>query len=154
MDGRSLRTARAVWPIRFPLFGLRPPASSRTRFSENESCHGHVLPGMGLCPRRAVHSGKDMTMRYDRSAHRVHHHRFHIVRLTECRCRVLAGDPRPRVRTIRRRACRGNGVGILHGVPSGDHVRMSVSVPPRSAIPDPVPRYLDSHLPDATGASR
>jgi len=79
-------------------------------------------------------------MRYDRSAHRVHHHRFHTVRATGCRHRVLAGGPAVRVRAIRRRACRGNGVSIPHGALPGDHVHMSVSVPPEPAIPDPVRR--------------
>ncbi len=73
---------------------------------------------------------------YDRSAHRVHCHRFHIVRATGRRHRVLTGDPGLRVRAVRR----GNGVSILHGVLPGDHVRMSVSVPPKVAISGPVRR--------------
>ncbi len=69
---------------------------------------------------------KDRDMRYDRSAHRVHHHRYHIVRATKRRHRVPVGDPRLRVRTICGQTCRGNGVEILHGALSGapgQHVR-------------------------------
>ncbi len=79
-------------------------------------------------------------MQYDRSAHRVHHHRYHTVRATGYRHRVLTGDPGLRVRTVRRQVRRGNGVSILHGALPGDHVHMSVSVPPEPAIPGPVRR--------------
>ena len=41
---------------------------------------------------------------------------------------------------IRRRVRRGNGVSILHGALSSDHVHMFVSVPPKAAISDPVRR--------------
>jgi len=34
----------------------------------------------------------------------------------------------------------GNGVSIPHGALPGDHVHMSVSVPPEPAVPDPVRR--------------
>ncbi|MCY4243033.1 MAG: transposase, partial [Rhodobacter sp.] len=53
---------------------------------------------------------------YDRSAHCVHCHRYHIVWSTKYRHRVLVGDPRLRVRAVRRQVRRGNGVSILHGV--------------------------------------
>ena len=79
-------------------------------------------------------------MQYDRSAHCVHCHRYHIVRATKYRHRVPVGDPRLRVRTVCRRVRRGNGVSILHGVLSGDRARMSVSVPPKLAVSDLVRR--------------
>ncbi len=79
-------------------------------------------------------------MQYDRSAHCVHHHRYHTVRATGHRHRVLTGDPGLRVRAVRRQVRRGNGVSILHGVLPGDHVHMSVSVPPEPAISGPVRR--------------
>ncbi len=81
-------------------------------------------------------------MQYDRSAHCVHCHRFHIVRATKCRHGVLVGDPRLRVRTVRRRVRRGNGVSIPHGALPGDRARMSVSVPPKPAVPDLVRRMM------------
>ncbi|MCY3996984.1 MAG: transposase, partial [Rhodobacter sp.] len=73
-------------------------------------------------------------MRYDRSAHCVHCHRYRIVWSTKYRHRVLVGDLRLRVRAICRQVCRGNGVSIPHGVLPGDRARMSVSVPPRPAV--------------------
>ncbi len=100
--------------------------------------HVPVLPQMSLYPERAAHLREDRDMRHGRSAHRVHRHRLHIMWSTKCRHRVPAGDPRLRVRTIRRRLRRGNGVSILHGVLPGDRVRMSVPLEP--AICGPVRR--------------
>ncbi len=77
-------------------------------------------------------------MRYDRSAHCVHCHRYHIVRARRCRHRVLTGDPGLRVCAVRRQVRRGNGVSILHGVLPGDRARMFMSVSPKLAISSPV----------------
>ncbi len=69
-------------------------------------------------------------MQYDRSAHRVHYHRFHTVRARRYRHRVLTGDPGLRVCAI----CRQ-----VYGKTS-DHVHMFVSVPLKVAISGPVRR--------------
>ena len=90
--------------------------------------------------RAKAHFRKDMVMQYDRSAHCVYYHRYHIVWSTKYRHRVLVGDLRLRVRAICRQVCRENGVSILHGVLSSDHVHMFVSVPPKLAISDLVRR--------------
>ena len=79
-------------------------------------------------------------MRYDRSAHCVYYHRYHIVWSTKYRHRVLTGDLAVRVRAICRQVRRGNGVSIPHGVLSSDHVHMFVSVPPKLAVSDLVRR--------------
>jgi putative transposase len=42
-----------------------------------------------------------------------------------------------RVRAIIRQVCAENGVDIIRGVLSSDHVHMFVSVPPKLAISDP-----------------
>jgi putative transposase len=63
-------------------------------------------------------------------------HRYHIVRSTKYRFKVLRGDIRLRVRDICRQVCRERGVDIIRGVLSADHVHMVVSVPPRLAISD------------------
>ncbi len=77
-------------------------------------------------------------MQYDRSAHCVHCHRYHIVRATKYRHRVQRGFPE-----IRRR-CRGRrfwGRGYFPAT--------------TGAITDgPVLQYPGRHLPDATGTSR
>ena len=77
-------------------------------------------------------------MRYDRSAHCVHCHRFHIVRATRYRHRVRRGFPEIRGRYWGRRFW---GRGYFPAT--------------TGAITDgPVLQYPGRRLPDATGASR
>ena len=75
-------------------------------------------------------------MQYARSSHCVYYHRYHLVWATKYRYKVLFGDVRFRVRAICRQVCGENGVDILHGVISRDHVHMFVSVPPKLAVSD------------------
>ena len=75
-------------------------------------------------------------MQYASSSHCVYYHRYHIVWATKYRYKVLFGDVRLRARDICRQVCGENGVEILHGVLSRDHVHMFVSVPPKVAIAD------------------
>ncbi len=75
-------------------------------------------------------------MQYDTGKHCVFYHRCHLVWSTRYCCKVLIGDLRLRVRDICRQVCRENGVDILRGVLSSDHVHMFVSVPPKLAISD------------------
>jgi putative transposase len=49
---------------------------------------------------------------------------------------VLRGDIKLRVRDICRQVCAENGVDIIRGVLSNDHVHMFISVPPKLAISD------------------
>ena len=77
-----------------------------------------------------------MVMQYASSSHCVYYHRYHIVWATKYRYKVLFGDVRLRARDICRQVCGENGVEILHGVLSRDHVHMFVSVPPKVAIAD------------------
>ena len=75
-------------------------------------------------------------MQYATSSHCVYYHRYHIVWSTKYRYKILSGDVRLRARDICRQVCVENGVEILHGVLSRDHVHMFVSVPPKVAIAD------------------
>ena len=75
-------------------------------------------------------------MQYATSSHCVYYHRYHIVWATKYRYKVLFGDVRLSARDICRQVCGENGVEILHGVLSRDHVHMFVSVPPKIAIAD------------------
>ena len=75
-------------------------------------------------------------MQYDTGKHCIFYHRYHLVWSTKYRYKVLTGDLRLRVRDICRQVCRENGVDILRGVLSSDHVHMFVSVPPKLAISD------------------
>ncbi len=73
-------------------------------------------------------------MQYDKGKHCGFHHRFHIVWATKYRYDVLQGDVRLRAREIIHQVCAENGVSIIRGVLSRDHVHMFVSVPPKLAI--------------------
>ena len=75
-------------------------------------------------------------MQYSTGKHCVYYHRYHIVWSTKYRYKVLKGDLRLRIREIIRQVCRENGVDIIRGVLSSDHVHMFVSVPPKLAISD------------------
>ena len=75
-------------------------------------------------------------MQYSTGKHCVFYHRYHLVWSTKYRFKVLQGKIKFRVRDICRQVCAENGVDIIHGVLSSDHVHMFVSVPPKLAISD------------------
>ncbi len=75
-------------------------------------------------------------MHYDKGKHCVFYHRFHLVWSTKYRYQVLTGDVRFRVREIIRQVCAEQGVDIIKGVLSSDHVHMFVSIPPTVAVAD------------------
>ena len=75
-------------------------------------------------------------MQYDKGKHCVFYHRYHLVWSTKYRFRILHGELQLRVREIIRQVCAENGVEILKGVVSSDHVHIFVSVPPKLAISD------------------
>jgi len=75
-------------------------------------------------------------MQYSTGKHCVFYHRYHTVWSTKYRFKVLHGPLRLRVRDICRQVCAQNGVEIIKGVLSSDHVHMFVSVPPKLAIGD------------------
>ncbi len=75
-------------------------------------------------------------MLYDNGKQCVFYRSYHIVWSTKYRHKMLTGPLRLRVRDICCQLCRENGVDILRGVLSSDHVHMFVSVPPKLAISD------------------
>ena len=75
-------------------------------------------------------------MQYSTGKHCVFYHRYHLVWSAKYRYKVLRGDIKLRVRDICRQVCAENGVDIIRGVLSNDHVHMFVSVPPKLAISD------------------
>ena len=75
-------------------------------------------------------------MQYDKGKHCTFHHRYHLVWITKYRFKVLRGDVRLRVREIIRQVCAENGVRIISGVLSSDHVHMLVSIPPKLSVSD------------------
>jgi putative transposase len=77
-----------------------------------------------------------MIMQYDKGKHCVFYHRYHLVWSTKYRYKLLRGDMQLRVRDIVRQVCAENGVEILKGVVSSDHVHVFVSIPPKLAVSD------------------
>ena len=75
-------------------------------------------------------------MQYDKGKHCVFYHRYHLVWSTKYRYQLLRGDVQLRVREIIRQVCAENGVEILKGVVSSDHVHVFVSIPPKLAVSD------------------
>ncbi len=75
-------------------------------------------------------------MQYKKGKHSVFYHRYHVVWATKYRYHVLKGDVRRRVREIIRQVCAENGVDIINGVLSSDHVHMFVSIPPKLSVSD------------------
>ncbi len=88
-----------------------------------------------LWPQVSFFSGF-MVMQYQKTKHSVFYHRYHIVWITKYRFNVLKGAIRERVREIIRQVCVENGVDIISGVLSGDHVHMFVSIPPKLSVSD------------------
>ena len=75
-------------------------------------------------------------MQYNKGKHCTFYHRYHLVWITKYRYRVLLGNVRLRVRDIIRQVCAENGVEIIDGVLSSNHVHMFVSIPPKLAVSD------------------
>jgi len=75
-------------------------------------------------------------MQYNSGKHCVYYHRYHLVWSSKYRYKVLQGDIQLRVRDILRQVCAQNGVEIIKGVLSADHVHMFVSIPPKLAVSD------------------
>ncbi len=75
-------------------------------------------------------------MQFSTSKHCVFYRRYHLVWSTKYRYEVLRGDIKLRVLDIFHQVCAENGVDIIRGVLSNDHVHMFVSVPPKLAISD------------------
>lgn len=98
--------------LSIPFLGEDPPSSRRDRFSAHK------------------------IMQYSTSKHCVYHHRYHIAWFTKYRCEVLTGDLHLSIRAILRQFCAENGVELIGGVLSEDHVHMFVSMPRKIVISD------------------
>ena len=59
-----------------------------------------------------------------------------VVWSTKYRFKVLRGDVQLRIREIIRRVCVENGVDIISGVVSNDHVHLFISMPPKISMSD------------------
>ena len=77
-----------------------------------------------------------MTFEPGKGKHCVFYHRYHVVWITKYRFKVLRGAVVERVREIIRQVCAEQGVQIISGVLSADHVHMFVSIPPKLSVSD------------------
>ena len=93
-------------------------------------------------------------MQYSTGKYCVFYHRYHLVWSIKYRYKVLQGDIKLRVRDICRQVCAQNGVEIIRGVLSSDHVHMFVSVPPKLAISDLMRLMKAGHLTKCNANSR
>ena len=59
-----------------------------------------------------------------------------VVWSTKYRFKVLRGDVQLRICEIIRRVCAENGVDIISGVVSNDHVHLFISMPPKISMSD------------------
>ena len=80
-----------------------------------------------LVPLAFIHAlGEESTMgrSYRRSSHTVHDLRVHLVWVTKYRFKVLTKDVGNRIREIIRQYCDTNGIQIIQGRLSKDHVHL------------------------------
>jgi len=73
-------------------------------------------------------------MTYRHGSHTVFSIHLHLVWITEYRKKVLVESVSLRVRDIIREICQGEGVDIIKGHVSKDHVHLFVSIPPQVTI--------------------
>jgi len=71
---------------------------------------------------------------YRKTSHATYDCKYHIVRITKYRKKVLGGIVGKRVGELVREICKTNDVEILRGHVSADHVHLFVSIPPHLAI--------------------
>ena len=71
---------------------------------------------------------------YRRISHTIHDCTYHIVWITKYRYRVLVGDIGRRARELIQAICKDNGVEIIRGKISGNHIHIYVSIPPYQSV--------------------
>jgi len=75
-----------------------------------------------------------MTQEYRRGHHTVTRLTVHIVFATKYRYHVLVGDVQHRCRSLLIQICEAEGIEILKGVISKDHVHMHIEYPPNKSL--------------------
>jgi len=82
-----------------------------------------------------------MTHEYRKGHHTVTRLTVHIVFSTKYRYHVLQGDIQKRCRELLIQICESEGVEILKGVVSKDHVHMHIEYPPSKSLSDILKRF-------------
>lgn len=77
---------------------------------------------------------------YSRGRHTVFYHRYHLVWVTKYRYRVMNREIKNRVRELVAQVAEEQGVKILNGVVSSDHVHIFAEIPPHILVSDFVKR--------------
>jgi len=91
---------------------------------------------MHFSARRLVYSHY---MRFYRSSsHTVHDLRVYLIWITKYRYKVLTKEVGFRTREIIRQACDHNGIQIIKGRVSKDHVHLYINHPPKLSVSDMV----------------
>jgi len=71
---------------------------------------------------------------YRRTSHTVHDCTYHIVWITKYRYRILVGDIGVRARDLVQEICKDNGVEIIRGKVTSNHIHIYVSIPPYQSV--------------------
>ena len=79
-------------------------------------------------------------LRYSKTAHTRFYHRFYVVWATKYRYKFLQGQMRDRFREIIMWTCSEQGVHIVKGVLSREHVHIFLSIPPKLSLSDVMQR--------------
>jgi putative transposase len=78
---------------------------------------------------------------YRPGAHAVYDIKYHLIRITKYRYKVLQGRVAERARDVVRQICEAREVVIIRGAVSPDHIHMLVSAPPQLA-PSKLVQYI------------
>jgi len=78
---------------------------------------------------------------FRKGSHTVYDIQYHIIWITKYRYKVLTGKIAERTRELLRHGCDSQGITIIRGSVSPDHVHMLISSPPRLS-PSKILQYL------------
>ena len=67
---------------------------------------------------------------YKKGSHTIYNIEYHFVWITKYRYKMIEGQIAQRLREILRQGCQANGITIVRGSISRDHVHMLLSCPP------------------------
>ena len=70
---------------------------------------------------------------YKKGSHTIYNCEYHFVWITKYRYKIIEGQIAQRLREILRQGCQANGITIVRGNISKDHVHMLLSCPPTLA---------------------
>jgi len=75
---------------------------------------------------------------YRKSSHTVYDLKVHLIWITKYRYNVLTNEVGVRIREIIRQVCDSNGIQIIKGRVSRDHIHLYISYPPKLSVSEMV----------------